>query len=636
MIVIKKLGLQRGQKVLLQDASVTVFPGQRIGLIGHNGCGKSSLFSLLRGELHPDQGDVSIPAGWVVAHVAQDTPALDCSALDYALDGDRELRQVEAELAAAESRHDGEGIGHCHDLLRAIDGYTAKARASALLHGLGFTDAQLDAPVKSFSGGWRMRLNLAQALMCRSDLLLLDEPTNHLDLETVIWLENWLQRYPGTLLLISHDRDVLDNVVQGILHLDQQQLMLYSGNYAAFERQRSERLAQQQALYEQQQRQVAHLQSYIDRFRAKATKARQAQSRIKALERMEQVAAVHVESPFQFEFLEPVSQPQQLLKLEQVDAGYGDKTILRKVDLQVLDGMRIGLIGVNGAGKSTLVKLLAGVMPPLAGQRLEGKGLQIGYFAQQQLEQLDPDASPLLHLQRLDPQGREQEFRNFLGGFMFHGDMATGPVRPFSGGEKTRLALALLIWQRPNLLLLDEPTNHLDLEMRDALTLALQAYQGALIVVSHDRYLLKTTTDQFWLVGHGRVQHYEGDLDDYRDFLQQQQPQVVNDSAVDATPSVDRKAQKRAEAEQRQALAKLRKPLENKLARLEPELAAQQAELAQVEARLNDSSLYEAEQKAALQQCLQTQVKLKASLAELEERWLSLQMELEAINESVL
>lgn len=637
MIVIKQLVLQRGQKVLLNQANATIFPGQKVGLIGRNGMGKSSLFSMFLGEFPPDQGDLSIPANWVVAHVAQETPALETSALDYTLDGDRELREVEAKLAKAEADHDGTEIAHCHDHLHAINGYSARARAGELLSGLGFKHEQLNNPVKSFSGGWRMRLNLAQALMCRSDFLLLDEPTNHLDLDTVIWLENWLTRYQGTLVLISHDRDFLDNTVTGILHLENQLLALYTGNYADFERQRAEKLSQQQQLFDKQQREAAHLQSFIDRFRAKATKARQAQSRIKALEKMERVAAVRVESPFTFSFREPESLPHQLLSLDHVDGGYADKVILKGVNRAIVSDMRIGLIGVNGAGKSTLVKMLAGELSPLRGERKEGKGLKIGYFAQQQLEQLDPKASALLHLQRLDPQAREQELRDFLGGFLFAGDMATSPIEPFSGGEKTRLALAILIWQKPNLLLLDEPTNHLDLSMRDALTFALQDYQGALIVVSHDRHLLSTTTDQFWLVANGKVETYEGDLEDYRDFIKANQ--VVSnvdktETAVDSSSSVDRKAQKREEAEARQRTAQARKPIEQKLKKLEPQLGKLQSKLAELQAWLGDESAYAPENKQQLQDTLKEESALKLEVEQVEEEWLTLQMELEEISQS--
>ena len=501
MLTLRQLSLQRGGKPLFENVSLTVYPGWKVGVIGANGSGKSSLFALLRDELHPDIGDLDLPPRWTVAHVAQETPALPAPALEFVLDGDAELRQIERDLQAAEVAHDGARQAELHAHFDAIDGYSARARAGKLMSGLGFATDQLERPVAEFSGGWRVRLNLARALMCRSDLLLLDEPTNHLDLDAVLWLEQWLRGYPGTLLLISHDRDVLDNVADHIAHIDQHRITLYPGHYTAFEEQRAARLALQQAAYEKQQREITHLESFIARFRAKATKARQAQSRIKALERMERIAAAHVDSPFEFGFAAPERLPNPLLAVEKVAAGYGERQVLDRVDLVIGPGTRLGLLGPNGAGKSTLIKLLAGMLRPLAGRIEIGQGLAIGYFAQHQLEQLRPDWSALRHLQQLDERASEQELRNFIGGFGFHGDRALDPVAPFSGGEKARLALALLVWQRPNLLLLDEPTNHLDLDMRHALTLALQDYQGALIVVSHDRHLLRTVTDEFLLVG---------------------------------------------------------------------------------------------------------------------------------------
>jgi len=526
VIQFRKLCLARGTRVLFSDASLQIHPGWRVGLTGANGSGKSSLFALLRGDLHQDRGELEIPPGWVIAHVAQETPALACSALDYVLDGDAELRAVEGALAEAEAAHDGARIGELHARLGEIDGYAAPARAAALLDGLGFSQADLTRPVADFSGGWRMRLNLAQALMCRSDLLLLDEPTNHLDLDAVIWLEQWLSAYRGTLVLISHDRDFLDACVSHVLYIEQQRVTLYTGGYSDFERQRAERLAQQQAMYERQQRQIAHMEDYVRRFRAKATKARQAQSRIKALERMERVAAAHVDSPFTFSFRPAPPAPDPLLQIEGGAVGYGERAVLSDLRLQLRPGERVGLLGRNGAGKSTLVKLLANQLKLSAGTRREGKGLVTGYFAQHQLETLRPEESPLQHLLRLDPQAREQELRDYLGGFDFRGDgvggtstPATAPCGPFSGGEKTRLALALLIWSRPNLLLLDEPTNHLDLEMRHALTLALQDFDGAMVLVSHDRALLRATCDRFVLVDGGVAREFDGDLDDYRDWL---------------------------------------------------------------------------------------------------------------------
>ncbi len=630
MIRISQLTLRRGVKVILDSSNLTIFPGQKIGIVGANGAGKSSLFALLRQELHQDAGELSIPPSWQIAHVAQETPALACSARDYVLDGDAELRMIEAQLAATE--HDG--IAHAEWLARfeLAQGYSAPARAAKLLSGLGFSEQQLEQPVSSFSGGWRMRLNLAQALMCRSDLLLLDEPTNHLDLDAVIWLESWLKSYPGTLLLISHDREFLDNTVNGIVHVANQQLTLYTGNYADFERQKAEKLAQQQQAFDKQQREVAHLQSYIDRFRAKATKARQAQSRIKALERMERIAAAHVDTPFSFSFREPDASPNPLLKIDQADVGYGQSIQLHQLSLSIESGSRIGLLGVNGAGKSTLIKLLSGELAPLNGQRIEGKGLKIGYFAQHQLEQLRPEESPLKHLQRLDPTATEQDLRNFLGGFDFRGDAATNPVEPFSGGEKSRLCLALLIWQKPNLLLLDEPTNHLDLEMRHALTMALQDYVGAIIVVSHDRALLAATTDRFLLVENGKVAAFDGDLDDYRQYRAQNAQLLTNGKANDeAGAKVDRKAEKRAEAEARQLLSSKRKPIEQAIAKIEKQLTPLQTERNQLEENLAGETLYQPENKDQLKQTVLRQTELTQLIENLELEWLTLQEQLEEL-----
>jgi ATP-binding cassette subfamily F protein 3 len=508
--------LRRGAKLLLEAADLSINPGERVGLIGANGSGKSSLFALLRGDLHTDKGEVDFPAHWRLAHVAQETPALGRAALDYAIDGDTRLRKLEADLAATE---DGVRIAELHAALGDADVYTARARAEKLLAGLGFPQEQLLWPVSSFSGGWRVRLNLAQALMCPSELLLLDEPTNHLDLDAIIWLEEWLKRYPGTLIVVSHDRDFLDAVVTAVAHIDQKKLRRYSGNYSAFEEARAQSLVLAAAQIEKQQRERAHLQSFIDRFRAKATKARQAQSRMKMLAKMEDLAPLHVAAPFSFEFREPLRAPNPLLVLEEVDAGYPGKRVLEDITLSLQSEQRIGLLGVNGAGKSTFIKTIAGVLPPLHGSAIFNKGLAIGYFAQHQVEMLRDDQSALWHLVRLAPDTREQELRNYLGSFNFPGDMATSTIEHFSGGEKARLALALIVWQRPNLLLLDEPTNHLDLETREALTVALAQFEGTLVLVSHDRHLLRATTDQLLIVAGGKVQPFDGDLDDYRESL---------------------------------------------------------------------------------------------------------------------
>ncbi|MDR2017156.1 MAG: ATP-binding cassette domain-containing protein, partial [Burkholderiales bacterium] len=525
MIRLNRLTLARSAQVLLDDANLMIHDRHKVGVIGANGCGKTSLFALLRGVLLPERGDVLLPKQAVIAHVAQETPNVAASALNYVLDGDNELRVVEAAIArlqntAHDSHDDGHALAEWHHRFEEIDGYRARARAGELLAGLGFTHSQHHDPVNTFSGGWRMRLNLAQALMCRSDILLLDEPTNHLDLDAVLWLEDWLRHYRGTLLLITHDRDFLDSVVDTIVHFDQRALKTYSGNYAQFEQERAAALANQQATFEKQQRTIAHLQSFVDRFRAKATKAKQAQSRLRQLEKMTRISAAHVDSPFSFSFPPSDSRSRQLLRLENADLGYRPETpVLPGVECALLSDTRIGLLGPNGAGKSTLIKSLTGHLPLLRGTRHTTRDLRIGYFAQHQLDTLDPKASALLHLQRRDPDAREQTMRDFLGGFAFHGEQATQPVASFSGGERARLALALIVYARPQLLILDEPTNHLDIEMREALTEALQAYNGALIVVAHDRHLLSATVDEFWLVHRNSVAPFDGDLDDYRRFV---------------------------------------------------------------------------------------------------------------------
>lgn len=619
--------------MLLEQAAFQLHPGHKVGLIGANGAGKSSLFALLRGELQQEVGDLEIPPNWVIAHVAQETPSLGLPALQFTLEGDAELTEIEAALIQAETQHQGanfsgESIAELHQRLSDIEGYSAKARASSLLDGLGFTQADLSRPVSDFSGGWRVRLNLARALMCRSDLLLLDEPTNHLDLDAVIWLETWLRDYRGTLLLISHDRDFLDNVIDTVLHIEQQRITLYRGGYSDFERQRAEKLALQQAMFEKQQRKVAHLHSYIDRFRVQATKARQAQSRIKALERMEMISAAHVDSQFSFEFRAPIAAPDPLLVLDDIDAGYADKTILKKVAMAIRPGERIGLLGKNGAGKSTLIKLLAAELKPLAGKRVEGKELNIGYFAQHQLEQLRPHESPLQHMLRLDPQTREQEHLNYLGGFDFKGDMARASCENFSGGEKSRLALALLIWTRPNLLLLDEPTNHLDLEMRHALTLALQDYQGGVILVSHDRALLRATCDNFVLVASGEAKAFDGDLDDYKDWLASTKTQEKSELNAQITPKSNDYAQSKAE---RQARIVARRPLIKETEQIEKSLEKLNAEKAALDARASEGSLYDAANKAELQLLLKRQAELSIAIDTAEMRWLELHEQLEAI-----
>ncbi|NHR06459.1 ATP-binding cassette domain-containing protein [Chromobacterium haemolyticum] len=633
MIQLKNLNLRRGLKELLLGANLTLNPGYKTGLTGANGAGKSSLFALLMGELHADSGDALLPPHWTIAHVAQETPALERSALDYVLDGDHELRQLEQGLQDAEERHDGNAIGHLHGELARIDAYAAPARAGKLLTGLGFDIDAQQRPVASFSGGWRMRLNLAQALMCRSDLLLLDEPTNHLDLETVLWLEDWLQGYPGTLLMISHDRDFLDSVCDHIVEVANQDLTLYTGNYSQFEVMRAEKLARQQGEYEKQQRQIAHLESFVNRFKAKASKARQAQSRVKALEKLERIAPAHVASPFDFHFDSPDNLPNPLLKLEQADVGYGSAAILSGLNLSVEAGARIGLLGVNGAGKSTLVKLLSGDLAPLRGEIVNAQTLKIGYFAQHTLETLREDETPLQHMQRLAPTTRELELRSFLGGFNFRGDAATDPVGPMSGGEKARLALAMIVWQKPNLLLLDEPTNHLDLEMRHVLTMALQDFSGALIVVSHDRSLLEATTDIFWLVSHGKVQPFDGDLEDYRQWRLTLLADAGKPSSGDAQGQ-NRKEQKRQEAEARQRLSQLRKPLQNKLNKLEKELDQLSAAKAELDGFMASADAYEDANRQKLADAVRRQGEVATRLAEAEEAWLEVQTELEELEQA--
>ncbi len=633
MIVFSSLQIRRGVRVLLDNATATINPGQKVGLVGKNGCGKSTLLSLLKNEISADGGNFTYPGTWQLAWVNQETPALSVPAMDYVIDGDREYRKLEAELNAANERNDGHAIATVHGKLDAIDAWTIRSRASTLLHGLGFSNEQLERPVSDFSGGWRMRLNLAQALICRSDLLLLDEPTNHLDLDAVIWLEKWLKSYQGTLILISHDRDFLDPVVDKIIHIEQESMFEYTGNYSSFERQRAVRLSQQQAMYESQQQRVAHLQSFVDRFKAKASKAKQAQSRIKMLERMEMIAPAHVDNPFHFSFRAPESLPNPLLKMEKVSAGYGDRIILDSIKLNLVPGSRIGLLGRNGAGKSTLIKLLAGELAPVRGDIGLAKGIKLGYFAQHQLEYLRADESPLQHLARLAPQEMEQKLRDYLGGFGFQGDKVTENTGRFSGGEKARLVLALIVWQRPNLLLLDEPTNHLDLDMRQALTEALIEFEGALVVVSHDRHLLRSTTDDLYLVHDSKVEPFDGDLEDYQQWLsdvQKQESQPAEGAKDNANSAQARKDQKRRDAELRTQT----QPLRKEITRLEKEMEKLNATLEAVEEKLGDSGLYDQSRKAELTECLQVQAKTKSSLEECEMAWLEAQEQLEGMLQS--
>lgn len=637
MLKIDSLTLRRGPEPLLENAQALVHSGQRVAIVGANGAGKTSLFKLILGELSADAGELSLPGQCRIAHMAQEVEASERSALDYVLDGHQQLRAIEQALSKAEQAHDDNEIARLHGELEHIAAYQAPVLAEKLLHGLGFRQEQLKNPVNDFSGGWRIRLNLAQALMCPSDLLLLDEPTNHLDLDAMLWLENWLKQYTGTILFISHDRDFIDSLATHILHFEQRQLNLYTGSYSQFEVQRAQKLALQQAQYNKQQQRIGEIQSFVTRFKAKATKAKQAQSRMKELERMELIAPAHVDSPFHFTFPNADKTSSPLLNLQKADMGYAGTKILQGFSTALLPGQRIGLLGPNGAGKSTLVKSLVEDISLISGDRTRGEHLNIGYFAQHQLEALDLNASPFLHLQRLKPQATDQEIRNFLGGFDFRGDDALDTIAKFSGGEKARLALAMIAWQKPNLLVLDEPTNHLDLEMRHALTVALQAFEGAIVVVSHDRHLLKNTVDTFWLVANGKVDTFEGDLHDYEKWLQEYQANLNQSSQSTeglaesnaANESADaKKDRKREEAAKRQKLS----PLKKELTKIEKQTNEYQSRLDQIEEQLADTSLYQDENKQQLKQLLDDQADTKKELELAEEKWFELTEEIEALS----
>jgi ATP-binding cassette subfamily F protein 3 len=628
--------LARGSRRLIEDASLQIHTGWRVGLVGPNGCGKSSLFGLLRGELQPETGEYALPAHWRIASVAQETPPLPRLAIEFVLDGDEELRRAEQAISAAETAHDGHALAEAHARLEAIDGYAARARAAGLLSGLGFANTDLERPVADFSGGWRMRLNLARALLSRADLLLLDEPTNHLDLDAVVWLERWLAGYRGTLLLVSHDRDFLDAVVTHIAAIEAGRLALYSGNYSAFEDQRAARLAIQQSMFEKQQREIAHMEKFIARFKAQATKARQAQSRVKALGRLERISAAHVDTPFEFEFPTPERAPDPLLALDEAAVGYGHQAVLTDVNLTLRPGTRLGLLGPNGAGKSTLMKALAGETSLLGGRRADGHGLEIGYFAQHQVEQLRDGDSPLQHMVRLDPKSRDQDLRNYLGGFDFRGDMVETPVTTFSGGEKSRLALAMIVRQRPNLLLLDEPTNHLDLEMRHALTRALAGYEGSLVLVSHDRSLLRTVCDSFLLVCDGKAVPFDGDVEDYLRWLTDRRAASAN-SAASAGVENDRQSrrlQRESTAAERQQRLARRRPLLRESAQLEARIDKLGRERQELEAKLAASDFYANGNSAEVQAASRRCGELATAIAADEERWLALLAELESIGEA--
>ena len=634
MLTFSGLSLRRGTRLLIADASFTIYRGEKVGIVGANGCGKSSLLALILGELQPDAGSFDMPTQLVLAHVAQETDASERAAVEFVMDGDAELRVTEAAMAAAEARDAGAALGELHARYAALGGYDARSRAGRLMHGLGFSAADETRPVAAFSGGWRMRLNLAQALMCRSDLLLLDEPTNHLDLDAVLWLEEWLRSYPGTLLMIAHDREFLDRSVDRIVHIEQRAAKIYTGNYSAFEEQRAAQLAQQQSLYERQQREIRHMMSFVERFRAKASKARQAQSRLKALERMERIAPAHVDSPFEFSFLAPQKLPRPLLTLEKQSVGYGERIVLQSLNMTIVPGARIALLGRNGAGKSTLMKLLAGELDARSGKRTEARDLRIGYFAQHQLEQLDVEESPLQHLRRhggeAAARSTDQGLRWFLGGFGFSGDRVFEPVGPFSGGEKARLVLALVSFRRPNLLLLDEPTNHLDLEMRQALAVALQDYEGAVVLVAHDRHLLRAVADELILVDAGRAAPFDGDLEDYaRWFLSSAAQAQEEDTAAKPAAeesSEQKKQRKREEAERRNRLS----PLRAEVARCEARIAELERRRQEIEAALANPDVYSEQAKQRLHELLKTQTQLRRDLQAGEEAWLAASERLDA------
>ena len=634
LIIATDLSLDRGAKNLIKSSSFTIHPNHKVGLVGSNGCGKSSLFAALLGELQPDSGDLAMPSSWDIATVKQETPSLEQSALDYVMDGDTEFRQLEHDLEQSRIMDDGNLEATIINKIDTINGYSLPARAGELLHGLGFLQSQLSNPVKDFSGGWRMRLNLAQALISRADLLLLDEPTNHLDLDAVIWLQRWLKRFTGTLVLISHDRDFLDTVIGQILHIEHQRAKLYSGNYTAFERQRREHLAQQDAQYQKQQKEAAHLTAFVDRFRAKASKAKQAQSRLKRLEKLPDLAPAHVDSQFTFSFAEPESLPYPLLSLNESQCGYpksdhGEQAIiLDDVGLTLVPGSRIGLLGRNGAGKSTLIKSLAGELALLGGERYCAQDLKVGYFSQHQLEQLHAPSSPVDHILRAKPALGEPQARTFLGKFGFSGDQALSQVATMSGGEKARLVLALIVLEKPQLLLLDEPTNHLDLEMRQALVMALQDFGGAIILIAHDRFLLESCVDEFYLVANGRVSDFSGDIDDYQQWLNDDKKQAVKSIKTEqqtADKGLDKKQLRQQQAELRKKSGPLRKEAD----KLEKKINNWQEEMTAIETLLSDTDLYQAERKTELTDLLKKQAELKSNIEENEMVWLELAEEIE-------
>jgi len=628
MLNFSNIAIRRGTRLLFEKATFNLFRGEKIGITGENGSGKSTLMALVRGQLTLDAGSFDMPGNLAVAHVSQELSETDDAAIEFVLDGDEELRNIEKDIAVAEAKDDGMKLGELYTHYANIGGYEARSRAATLLHGLGFSTADETRPVREFSGGWRVRLNVAKALMCRSDLLLLDEPTNHLDLDAVMWLEHWLQEYRGTLLLIAHDRDFLDAICNRIVNIEKATVTAYRGNYSDFELTRAAKLAQDQALFIRQQREIKHIESFINRFKAQASKARQAQSRIKALERMQRIAPAHVDTEFTFSFLEPYKLPRPVLVIEDQAAGYGERVMVSNINFTIAPGDRIGLLGHNGAGKSTVMKMLAGELPALAGKRTEAKDLRMGYFAQHQLEQLKPGESPLEHLMRLGgptaKKATELELRDFLGSFGFRGDRVFEAIGPFSGGEKARLVLALLSYLRPNLLLLDEPTNHLDLEMRQALALALQEYAGAVVMVSHDRHLLRTSVDEFYIVADGYAKPFDGDLEDYAKWSVEHpksdaEPIVITTKPAPKNSGEDREQRKREDAERRKRIA----PLKAEVDKLEQQLTTAQHKLKEVEVLLAAPDIYAQENKSRLRELLESQTQIKRDMDHVEQSWLS-------------
>ena len=636
MLRLQNLALARGTRVLYEHATLVASPGERIGLVGPNGCGKSTLFAAILGELSPEAGDIETPPQDRIAHVAQSFVAEPMPCIDFVLSGHAPLMAARAALRAAEASGDEMALATAHANLAELNEGAVVAQARTILAGLGFSQADGDRSVYDFSGGWRNRIALARALMRPADLLLLDEPTNHLDIDSLIWLENWLKRVEATVLIISHDREFLDRAVTTIWSVEDHSVVRYAGNYTKFEAERIEKLKLQDAAHRAYEREAASLTSFIERFRAKATKARQAQSRIKMLERLKAVEPVRAKREWRFEFPKPVRLPEHLVDAEAMRIGYGDRVVLDKVGFSVRSGERIGVLGVNGAGKSTLVKAIVGELPLMAGEIRRGQGLEIGYFAQHQLDQLRTDETPLEHMKRLAPDVREQDLRDFLGIYRFSGDFASSLVGPMSGGEKARLALALIAWKKPNLLVLDEPTNHLDMETREALTMALSTFEGAVLIVSHDRHLLRAATERLWLVHEGRVDEYDGDLDDYAELVLEHRRTTAaveraERLAAKEAPSVNKKEARRQEAQERQRIAELRKPLKKELDKVEKELSRKSEALKALAARLADPELYSSADPDEIARVTREHGELAPQVEELEMRWLELSEQIEAV-----